>query len=68
MTARYIALPTPPKLLASNQEAAQYRPTCEVFEADRTPHGTGLLDASGTPLYRIVDTVRLGFQGRGDRA
>jgi hypothetical protein len=32
-----------------------------VFEADRTPIATGLLDANGVPLYRVPETVPLGF-------
>ena len=36
--------------------------TLEVHESDKTPQPTGLLDANGTPLYRIPPTVRFGFQ------
>ena len=32
-----------------------------VQEQDKTPVKTGLLDAMGTPIYRIEDVVQLGF-------
>ncbi len=35
--------------------------SCEIHESDKAPKRTGLLDASGTPLYRIPPTVRIGF-------
>jgi hypothetical protein len=38
-------------------------PTTVVHETDRTPERTGILDANGTPLYRVRETVPFGFQG-----
>ncbi len=35
--------------------------SCEVHETDKMPQYTGLLDASGTRLYRIPPTVKVGF-------
>ena len=35
--------------------------SCEVHETEKSPVFTGLLDATGTPLYRIPPTVKLGF-------
>lgn len=31
---------------------------------DDTPERTGLLDATGTPLYRVVTRIPFGFRGR----
>lgn len=64
MTARYVALPTPPKQYGYS-EWGEPHPTMVVIDGDRAPVKTGLLDASGTPLYRVDDTVPLGFHGRG---
>lgn len=36
----------------------------DVLEADDTPQKTGLLDANGTPLYRVRERVAFGFRGR----
>jgi hypothetical protein len=32
-----------------------------VYEADREPTKTGLLDATGTPLFRVEDKAPFGF-------
>lgn len=32
-----------------------------VMEQDKQPVKTGLLDATGVPLYRVPDTVKFGF-------
>lgn len=34
----------------------------EVIESDKTPQRTGLLDQHGDPIYRLQDTVPLGFR------
>jgi hypothetical protein len=39
--------------------------TCTVHEDDNGPQWTGLLDANGTRLYRVRETVRVGFHGWG---
>ena len=38
-----------------------------VIETEKQPIKTGLLDAHGTPLYRVSETVPLGFHGRAKR-
>ncbi len=38
--------------------------SCTVMEADKSPMETGLLDASGNWLYRVQETVKIGFQLR----
>jgi hypothetical protein len=35
-----------------------------VFEIDRTPVDTGLVDAMERPIYRVRDTVPMGFHHR----
>jgi hypothetical protein len=64
MTARYVALPTPPKQYGFS-EWGESHPTMIVIDDPRPPQRTGLLDASGTPLYRVADEVPFGFHGRG---
>lgn len=32
-----------------------------VMEDDASPTPTGLLDASGTPIYRLVERIKVGF-------
>jgi hypothetical protein len=39
----------------------QDRPTATVYEPDDAPQETGLLDALGNPLFRVVDRAPLGF-------
>jgi hypothetical protein len=43
-------------------------PTATVFETDAAPQPTGLLDASGTPLYRTIDREPIGFRVRAVKA
>jgi hypothetical protein len=39
----------------------------DVHDGDNRPQWSGLMDASGTRLYRVLETVRVGFQGKGLR-
>lgn len=59
MKPRYIALPTPPKSHWSD-DAPLIR-DITVYEAEDKPHDTGLLDASGTKLYRVEERIKMGF-------
>ncbi len=34
----------------------------DVYEADRRPVDTGLLDHHGTPIYRLPEPRRIGFR------
>ena len=58
---KYVALHRQPRAWASDQEAMGERPTSVVHEADKTPEPTGLVDAAGTPLYRVTDQIKMGF-------
>lgn len=40
------------------------RVTCVVHEDCPAPRPTGLLAADGTPIYRVPERVKFGFQGR----
>ena len=42
-------------------EGFQERPSLTVFERDVEPVRTGILDANGTPIYRVEDRAPLGF-------
>lgn len=64
MNAKYVSLPTPPRSWSADWEV-QPRPTCDVWETDRTPQPTGLLDAGGTPIYRTFEAISFGFRGKG---
>lgn len=37
------------------------RGTCTVFEDERQPVSTGLLNSSGVPIYRVPEAIRIGF-------
>lgn len=38
------------------------RITMDVYERDAMPVSTGLLDADGSPIYREVERLPIGFQ------
>ncbi len=38
--------------------------SCTVMEMDKSPIETGLFDASGNALYRVPETVKIGFHNR----
>ncbi len=60
--ATYSAIPSKAAYWDDSVGAYVYAPaSVQVFEADKSPICTGLLDAQGTPLYRIPETVKLGF-------
>lgn len=59
MTDRYVALPSPPK--ASWEEHERHLPSLTVYETEERPIDTGLLDATGTKLYRVRDRIKMGF-------
>jgi hypothetical protein len=51
-----------PRAWDSATTAWQERPSATVWEQEKTPHATGLLDAAGVPLYRVPETVPMGFK------
>lgn len=58
---RYVALTARPRAWASDQEVMAERPNCMVHEADKSPEAIGVLDATGTPIYRVRDAIKMGF-------
>lgn len=61
---RYVAIARPRGWDDTDHEgvaAQDYMRNSTVWEAERKPEPTGLLDASGTPLYRMPDAKRIGF-------
>lgn len=66
---RYIAIPNAPRAWATDHVNAwgTTPPSCTVHEADPTPQPIGLLDADGTPIYRVQEQVAFGFQPNGRR-
>ena len=61
-TTKYVAISR--SWRSEDTEGWQDRPTVQVVESESAPIKTGLLDANGTPLYRIQDRVPLGFHIR----
>jgi hypothetical protein len=39
-----------------------YPASLDIYEADRRPVDTGLLDGHGTPIYRLPEQRRIGFR------
>lgn len=62
MTARYVAMARPPRAWVSAHEVPEDRPSCTVWEADREPLDTGLLDELGVRIFRVDDKPPIGFQ------
>lgn len=59
---RYVALPRSPVAWSENLTGwVGERPSLDVWEQDKTPQPIGLLDAHGTPIYVMPDTIRMGF-------
>ena len=60
---RYVAMQRPPKAAQWDlwDKPATVDTTMTVYEADTGPEGTGLVDETGTPLYRVTDRQKMGF-------
>lgn len=54
-------MPTYKPLAWWDMETHEQPPSMTVHCDDETPVRTGILDASGTPLYRWPDRVPIGF-------
>lgn len=61
--AKYVAI-AHPAAWSDSCLSWQDRPTCVVHEDDPAPKPTGLVDASGTPLYRLSERIPIGFHNR----
>ena len=70
ITHRYVSrreVPAAASSLKSWYDGGYYGPTlmadsCTVSVEDRCPEDTGLYDANGDRLYRVQETVKIGFQ------
>lgn len=60
MNGRYVSRPKA-MLFRAEFDANTSMTAGEVVVVDERPVDTGLLDASGTPLYRVRATVPFGF-------
>ena len=60
---RYVAI-SPARGWSDSYLSWQDRPTCQVIEGCPSPRPTGLLDATGAPLYRLSERIPLGFHNR----
>lgn len=64
MADRYFPMARAPRAWASEQNGWQERPTITVFEPERGPRDTGLLDANGVKLYASEEREPIGFRVR----
>lgn len=58
---KYVALRTPPR---ASENWADDQPIFDartVYEPEPEPVRTGLLNADGTPLYRMPDPKKIGY-------
>jgi hypothetical protein len=64
---RYIAM-----AITASWDADDYptggQTSIETTDADHRPQWSGLLDAHGVRLYRVLERVPVGFHGKGLRA
>ena len=59
---RYVAIARKPRSWwAEEDEFSSERRTIDVIEPPHEPIDTGLLDASGVPLYRVNERGPIGF-------
>jgi hypothetical protein len=50
-----------PRLWVSATDAPEGRPTCDVYEPDRSPVDTGIVDAHGVSIFRCQAPRVIGF-------
>lgn len=60
MKFHYVALPHPPR--AHWSDDAPLLRDITVYDTEDVPEATGLLDASGTKLYRVRERIKMGFE------
>lgn len=61
MKDKYVALAQKPKSHWSDDEPLIHKDLL-VYERDDRPEDIGLLDAGGTPLYRVRARIKMGFE------
>ena len=63
---RYVAM-VRPRAWVSETHTPEDRPTCTVWVADEEPVDPGLVNAVGTPLFRVSDRLPIGFVAKEKR-
>ena len=67
---KYVSMAVPPGRRVRSRwygpDVEEARPTIQILEDDREPQDTGLLDASGTRIYRVPGRATIGFLGSRD--
>lgn len=58
---KYVAIRNRPKASDDWSDQPPVVQATTVYEPDDRPEETGLLDATGTPLYRVRDKIKMGF-------
>lgn len=58
---RYIAIKHRPKSWDGWEDQPPIVQATTIYEADDKPEETGLVDANGTPLYRVKERAKLGY-------
>lgn len=56
---RYVAIK--PKAYSDWMDQPPIAAATTIYEQEDKPEETGLLDANGTPLYRVRDKIKMGF-------
>ena len=69
MSSKYVRAPRIRSVSINYNDAASctFQLAGETVFEDLDPVDTGLVDASGTPLYRVKERVPLGFHRRTER-
>jgi hypothetical protein len=58
---RYVPMPRVKSQWDIWEKPATVTTSMTVYETEDKPEDTGILDATGTPLYRVNDKRRIGY-------
>ena len=58
---RYVAIKRPRADWFEEERPVTVQTSMTVYESDDAPEDTGLLDVTGTKLYRVRDKIKVGF-------
>lgn len=58
---RYVAIPNRPKASDDWENRSPIVNATTIYESEDEPERTGLLNADGTPLYRVKDKIKIGY-------
>ena len=58
---RYVAIHKPVRASDSWEDQPPIAAATTVYESEEGPIDTGLIDVTGTKLYRVKDRVKMGY-------